>query len=76
MRNVERIKNKGYNKMTKQEQHNKMTKQEQQNGIVHASYSELQLEELETITGGPAAKGHWEATLNPDGSVTFRYVKH
>ena len=40
MRNVERIKNKGYNKMTKQEQ---------QNGIVHASYSELQLEELETI---------------------------
>ena len=25
---------------------------EQQNGIVHASYSELQLEELETIAGG------------------------
>ena len=37
----------------KKKGHNKMTKQEQQNGIVHASYSELQLEELETISGGP-----------------------
>ena len=55
-----------------------MTKQEQQNGIVHASYSELQLEELETITAARAAhdEGHWEATLNEDGTVTFKYVKH
>ena len=62
----------------KKKGHNKMTKQEQQNGIVHASYSELQLEELETITAARAAhdEGHWEATLNEDGTVTFKYVKH
>ena len=56
----------------KKKGHNKMTKQEQQNGIVHASYSELQLEELETITAARVAMtaaraahgcpedGHWE----------------
>ena len=39
--------------------HNKMTKQEQQNGIVHASYSELQLEELETIAAAALVR-IWE----------------
>ena len=36
---------------------------EQQNGMVHASYSELQLEELETIAGGVAPALLWAVRL-------------
>ena len=49
-----------------------MTKQEQQNGIVHASYSELQLEELETIAAATTATITATATTtHPTATATI-----